>query len=113
MAVKIRLRQQGCKNQQTYRLVACDTRVKRNGKYVEYLGFYNPLASGEAHAKINEEKTQYWLRLGAEMSEKAKYVIARAAPHIFKEWNEKKETKKVKIAARRRNARKKAVNITK
>ncbi|NGX26776.1 MAG: 30S ribosomal protein S16 [Chlamydiae bacterium] len=106
MAVKIRLRQQGRANRQTYRLVACDTHVKRDGKYLDNLGWYDPFMA-ENNAKINEEKTVHWLNMGAEMTHDAKKLIARVAPNVLKHWNEKREAKKVKLAAKRRNSRKK------
>jgi len=106
MAVKIRLRQQGRANRQTYRLVACDTHVKRDGKYLDNLGWYDPFMA-ENNAKVNEEKALHWLNLGAEMSEDAKNLIARVAPSVIKQWNEKREAKKVKIAAQKRASRKK------
>ena len=107
MAVKIRLRQQGRTNRQTYRLVACDTHVKRDGKYLDNLGWYDPFLA-ENNAKINEEQTLHWLNLGAVMTVDAKKLIARVAPGVIKQWNEKREAKKVKVAAQKRAARKKA-----
>jgi small subunit ribosomal protein S16 len=106
MAVKIRLRQQGRANRQTFRLVACDTHVKRDGKYLENLGWYDPFLK-ENNAHVKEERTLHWLNLGAEMTDDAKTLIARTAPHVIKEWNAKREAKKVKMAAKKRTARKK------
>ena len=107
MAVKIRMRQQGRTNRKTYRLVACDTHVKRDGKYLDNLGWYDPHQK-ENNAKLDEEKILDWLDKGAEMSEEAKSLIARSAPHVIKKWNEKRQEKKVKMAAKKRAARKKA-----
>jgi len=107
MAVKIRLRQQGRANRLTYRLVACDTHVKRDGKYLDNLGWYDP-HKAENNAELKEEKLLHWLGLGAEMSLDAKNLIARAAPGVLKQWNEKREAKKVKLAAKRRERRNKA-----
>ena len=107
MAVKIRMRQQGRTNHKTYRLVACDTHVKRDGKYLDNLGWYNPHLK-ENNAKLDEEKLLHWINLGAEMSEEAKSLIARTAPHVIKQWNEKRQAKRVKMAAKKRAARKKA-----
>jgi len=107
MAVKIRMRQQGRTNHKTYRLVACDIHVKRDGKYLDNLGWYDPHRK-EANAKLDEERILHWLNLGAEMTEDAKNLIARTAPHVIKEWNEKRQAKRVKVAAKKRAARKKA-----
>lgn len=106
MAVKIRLRQQGRANRQTYRLVACESRVKRDGKYLENLGWYDPFLK-ENNALVNAERTAHWLGLGAEMSPEAKMLLARVAPHVIKEWNEKREARKVKEATKRRDSRRK------
>lgn len=107
MAVKIRLRQQGRTNRQTYRLVVCDGHVKRDGKYLEKLGWYDPFRA-EDNAKVNAERAVHWLDLGAEMSEEAKSLIARVAPEVIKHWNAKKLAKRAKLAAKRRESRKRA-----
>jgi len=108
MAVKIRLRQQGRANRQTYRIVVCDIRVKRDGKYLENLGWYDPFRA-ENNAKIEETRALHWLNLGAVMTHDAKKIIQRVAPHVISEWNEKREAKKKRLAAKQRQRRKKAV----
>lgn len=105
MAVKIRLRQFGRTNRQSFRLVACDSRVKRDGKYLDNLGWYDPLVA-EKNAQLDEVKIQEWLDRGAEMSEEAKKLIARVAPGLIKHWSDKQQTKKLKLATQRREARK-------
>lgn len=106
MAVKIRLRQFGRTNRQSFRLVACDSRVKRDGKYLENLGWYDPLVQRNDNAELNEEKIRQWLDQGAEMSDEAKKLIARIFPGLIKYWNDKHQTKKIKLAAKRKAARK-------
>jgi small subunit ribosomal protein S16 len=105
MAVKIRLRQQGRSNRQTYRLVAIDSRTKRDGKYLENLGWYDPFLA-ENNAVVDSARTLYWLGQGAEMSHEAEKLLARLAPDVVKQFNEKREQKKVKAAAARRTLRK-------
>ena len=61
MAVKIRLTRMGAKKRPSYRIVASDSRVKRDGKYLELIGTYNPI---EKETKINEEIALKWLSLG-------------------------------------------------
>lgn len=107
MAVKIRLRQQGRANRQTFRLVACDAHVKRDGKYLDNLGWYDPFMA-ENNAKIDEEKTLRWIDEGAELSEEVRSLLARVAPGVYKHWNEKRQAQKVRNAAKRRATRKKA-----
>jgi small subunit ribosomal protein S16 len=79
--LKIRLRQQGRKNQQTYRLVVTDVRRPRDGKYIEMLGWYNPFDSKKDCA-INEERTQYWLKQGAQPTPRAHVLLKRVAKHL-------------------------------
>ncbi len=105
MAVKIRLRQQGRTNRQTYRLVAIDSRTKRDGKYLENLGWYDPFLA-ENNAKVDAERTLHWLNQGAELSHEAEKLIARLAPEVVKQFHATKEQKKVKLAAARRALRK-------
>lgn len=101
MAVKIRLRQQGRSNRQTYRLVLTDVRTKRDGKYLENLGWYDPFLE-ENNAQVNAERTLHWLNQGAEITHQAEKLVARLAPRVIKEWNEKKQAQRTKRAAERR-----------
>ena len=79
--LKIRLRQFGKRNRTTYRLVVTDVRAPRDGKYLEMVGTYNPLAAGnEKELVINEERVAHWLGVGAQMTERARTLIKKAAP---------------------------------
>ena len=62
MAVKIRLTRMGAKKRPSYRIVATDSRSPRDGKYLEQIGFYNPLTN-PAEVKINEEVALKWLTM--------------------------------------------------
>ncbi len=64
MAVKLRLMRMGAKKKPFYRIVAADSRTKRDGKYIELVGTYNPIAS-PAEIKIDEEVALKWLKNGA------------------------------------------------
>ncbi len=64
MAVKLRLMRMGAKKKPFYRIVAADSRTKRDGKYIELVGTYNPIAS-PAEVKIDEEVALKWLKNGA------------------------------------------------
>lgn len=100
MALKIRLRQQGRKNRQAYRLVVIDSRNPRDGRYIESLGWYNPLEEG---MNFNEERIQYWLDTGAILSERASQLIKKQAPNILTALREKERLKKIKLASERRS----------
>lgn len=64
MAVKIRLRQVGKKRRRSYLIVAADSRAKRNGKFLEKLGFYDPNFDPPKF-KIDKKRLKYWLGVGA------------------------------------------------
>lgn len=77
MAVKIRLKRTGAKKQPHYRIVVADSRAPRDGRFIEELGYYNPLTD-PAEFKINEEKAAMWLQRGAQPSDTVKTLFKRA-----------------------------------
>lgn len=106
MALKIRLRQQGRNNRPFYRLVLADVRTKRDGKYIEALGWYNPLEEKlENHVSINADRVQHWLSHGAEISERAALLLAKVAPQVAQFHREKVEAKRAKVAKQRRGSK--------
>ena len=62
MAVKIRLRRMGAHKSPFYRVVVADSRSPRDGRFIEEIGFYNPVAQPK-EIKINEEKANKWLQM--------------------------------------------------
>lgn len=69
--VTIRLSRGGAKKRPFYHVVVTDSRAKRDGRYIERLGFFNPVASGKAERLfLNEERIQYWLGHGAQTSDR-------------------------------------------
>ena len=77
MAVKIRLQRYGSKKRPFYRLVAADSRVKRDGRFLEIIGTYNPTTE-PATVKIDEEKAKKWLNEGAQTTDTVKNLFAKA-----------------------------------
>lgn len=67
--VKIRLTQTGKRNAKTYRIVALDSRGKRDGKVLQILGHYNPIPN-LSEMTLDIEKTDKWIANGAQMSER-------------------------------------------
>lgn len=66
IVVKIRLHRFGKKKKPFYRIVVVDSRKRRDGKYIESVGFYNPVAlENEELIRINKERAEYWLNQGA------------------------------------------------
>ncbi|SMO46342.1 30S ribosomal protein S16 [Melghirimyces algeriensis] len=74
MAVKIRLKRMGAKKAPFYRLVVADSRSPRDGRFIEEIGYYNPLTK-PAQVKINEEKALKWLNTGAQPSDTVKNLF--------------------------------------
>jgi len=74
--VKIRLSRGGRKKKAFYRIVAADSRMKRDGRFLEILGFYNPL-SNPKEFKIDDERLAYWVSEGAELSDTINTLIKK------------------------------------
>lgn len=76
MAVKIRLTRLGKRHDPKYRLVAVEEGKKRDGRYIEKIGFYDPMKQPHILV-VNEEKLKSWLAKGAQLSEGARKLISR------------------------------------
>ena len=69
--VTIRLSRGGSKKRPFYHLTVADSRNSRNGRYIERIGFYNPVARGqEERLRVDNERVQYWIENGAQVSER-------------------------------------------
>ena len=90
MAVKIRLTRMGSKKRPSYRIVATDSRSPRDGKYLELIGFYNPLTD-PAELKINEEVALKWLKNGAVLTDTARDLLSKAGN--MKKFHEERQNK--------------------
>lgn len=78
MAVKIRLKRMGAKKKPFYRVVAADSRSPRDGRFIEEIGYYNPVAQPEAEVKIDSEKVEKWLKNGAQPTDVVKRLFTKA-----------------------------------
>ena len=77
--VTIRLARGGSKNRPFYHLTVADSRKARNGRFVERIGFFNPVAAGaETRLSVNEERVTYWLSQGAQPSERVASLLKEA-----------------------------------
>ena len=76
MAVKIRLRRVGAKKAPAYRIVVADSRYPRDGRFIESLGTYNPLAN-PSEFSIDEEKAKIWLKNGAQPTDTVKVLLKK------------------------------------
>jgi len=77
MAVSLRLRRQGAKNRPYYKIVAADSRCPRDGKFIEIIGSYDPVATG-INYQVDIERADYWLNVGAQASETVASIIKKA-----------------------------------
>ena len=93
MAVKLRLLRMGAKRKPFYRIVAADSRVKRDGKYIELVGTYNPVAD-PAEINTNEEVALKWLKDGAIPTDTVKSLFNKKG--INKKFHEIKYSKESK-----------------
>jgi small subunit ribosomal protein S16 len=107
MALKIRLRQQGRTNRQFYRLVVTDVRAPRDGKYVESIGWYNPVEQEEDKIlSLDAGRLQYWISQGAQLTETVEALVAKSAPAVLRQQTQRIVEKRAKALAKRRAARK-------
>lgn len=80
MALKIRLSRGGRKSRPFYRIVVADSRMPRDGRYIERVGTYNPLLNDQDENRINlvKERIEYWLSQGAQPSERVAMFLGKA-----------------------------------
>ena len=91
MAVKLRLKRMGAKKRPFYRIVAADSRSPRDGKFIELVGTYNPIAE-PAEIKVNEEVALKWLSNGAIPTDTVRDLLSKQG--VMKKFHETKMTKK-------------------
>lgn len=90
MSVKIRMRRMGSKRKPFYRLVVADSRMPRDGRFIEEVGFYNPLSDTDS-VKLDEEKVFAWLQKGAQPSDTVRSLLSKA--DLMKKYHEAKYNK--------------------
>ncbi|GAB2658707.1 MULTISPECIES: 30S ribosomal protein S16 [Arenimonas] len=74
--VKIRLTRGGAKKRPFYHIIVTDSRNKRDGRSIERLGFYNPVAQGnEKRVELNTERVEHWVSHGAQLTEKVSALV--------------------------------------
>lgn len=77
--VSIRLARGGSKKRPFYHLTVTDSRKSRDGRFIERLGFFNPIARGqEERLRLDSERLQYWLSQGAQCSERVSKLVKEA-----------------------------------
>jgi small subunit ribosomal protein S16 len=91
MAVKIRLKRMGAKKRPFYRLVVADSRSPRDGRFIEEIGTYNPLAN-PTEVKIDEDKALQWMLSGAKPSDTVRNLFSNAG--LMEKLHNAKQQKK-------------------
>jgi small subunit ribosomal protein S16 len=112
MAIKIRLARGGSKKRPFYRIVAADSRMPRDGRFIEKLGTYNPLLAkdNEDRVNMNLERVKYWLGEGAQVTDRVSRMLEAAGVIDKKERNNPKKAVPGKKAQER--AEEKAAKAT-
>lgn len=77
MSVKIRVRRMGSKRKPFYRIVVADSRMPRDGRFIEEVGYYNPLTNPD-EVKLEEDKIFEWLEKGAQPSDTVRSLLSKA-----------------------------------
>lgn len=85
MSVKIRLTRVGRSKSPAYRVVVADSHMKRDGRFIEILGHYQPL-SAETKVEIDNDRALYWLKVGAQPSDTVRSIMRKAG--ILKQFHE-------------------------
>ena len=107
MAMKIRLARGGSKKRPFYSIVAADSRMPRDGRFVEKLGTYNPLLpkDSEERVKMDMERVQYWLGEGAQPTDRVSRFLEAAGVIEKKERSNPNKAKPGKAAPERAEAK--------
>ncbi len=77
MAVKMRLRRMGAKKAPCYRIVVADSRYPRDGRFIEEIGFYNPMTE-PAEVKIDADKAKKWISNGAQPTDTVRDLLKKS-----------------------------------
>ena len=76
--VKIRLKRMGMKKKPFYRVVVADERSPRDGRFIEEIGYYDPMTEPAATIKIDAEKAQKWLKAGAQPTDTVRVLLKKS-----------------------------------
>lgn len=100
--LRIRLQRLGRKNRPFYRVSAVDQRTRRDGRVVEALGWYDPLAGDPAkQVELNEERLKYWLSQGAQPTDTIRDMLAKRKLVNVEAWEKDRETDRKMVETKR------------
>ena len=81
--VKIRLKRTGRRHRRSFRIVACDARASRDGKVIETLGSYDPLAkTDDQQVQLKGDRVEYWLSVGAQPTDTVRQILKKKGIHV-------------------------------
>jgi small subunit ribosomal protein S16 len=89
--VKIRLARAGMNKRPFYHVVVADSRAKRDGRHIERVGYFNPLAQGGDRLRLDMERIELWLGRGAQMTDRVKSLL--------REWRKLQQSVEEQAAA--------------
>lgn len=102
--VRIRMQRLGRTHRPFYRIAAAEKRVKRDGKVLENLGWYNPIEKDpEKQLKLNAERIQYWLGVGAQPSDTVMDILGKQdllTPKLKEKWESKREADRNRVSCK-------------
>ena len=77
MSVKIRLKRMGMKKKPFYRVVVADIRSPRDGRFIEEIGYYDPMTQ-PAEIKVDNDRARYWLGVGAQPTDTVRILLKKS-----------------------------------
>lgn len=105
MQVKLRLQRMGSKKKPFYRIIAASSVSKRDGKFLDIVGLYHPVANEEQQTRLDNEKIKSWLEKGAQPTNPVRSILSKAG--IWSDFAKAKEQRRVDKLMRKK-AKKKA-----
>ena len=105
--VTIRLSRSGAKKRPFYHITVTDSRKPRDGRFIERVGYFNPIAQGkDVRLKIDHERVDYWVGTGASLSERVESLIkeSKLSPEEAKKVLERKELLRLKKLAKKKES---------
>ena len=103
--VTIRLSRSGAKKKPFFHITVTDSRKPRDGRFIERIGYFNPIAKGkEIRLKVNHERIDYWLGVGASLSDKVAFLVKQSkfTPEEQENYFKFKEEKRLKILSKKK-----------
>lgn len=98
--VRIRMQRLGRRNAPFYRISAIDQRTRRDGRVIEQLGWYDPIAKDAAkQLNLNEERVKHWLSVGAQPSETVRDMLAKRNLVDTGRWEADRKNRRERVAA--------------